>query len=396
MTAKVLILDASERSALAFIRSLGRRGIEVIAGDSSRFTTGQLSRYVKKILLYPAPEKSWNKFIKFLLRVLSKESYDMVIPVSEFTTTILSFHKKELERYTIVAAPDYDKYINTYDKALAVFHARKYDIPHPKTYVVQDPNEVKELAKNLSYPVVIKPRRKTYWYEDKAKVLKVTHRNYAYNPDDLIRKYNAILNENKELFNLGLLPIIQEYILGPTYGYEALLNHGNIKAFFMHKRLAEYPITGGASTLRESTYHSLIAEIGAYTLQTLKWHGLAMAEFKLDLRDRIPKLIEINGRPLKIKKPSEAIKRRIALVPEHRRLQGIFPSMPVFKNITALNESNTTIDATQNYPFTLPKAHNITIATEGTETIDGQSTQTINTNYGVLRIYSDGTNWFTM
>jgi len=45
--------------------------------------------------------------------------------------------------------------------------------------------------------------------------------------------------------------------------------------------------------------------------------------------------IEINGRPLKIKKPSEAIKRRIALVPEHRRLQGIFPSMPVFKNITA-------------------------------------------------------------
>ena len=39
--------------------------------------------------------------------------------------------------------------------------------------------------------------------------------------------------------------------------------------------------------------------------------------------------------------------------------------------------------------------NNITIATEATETIDGSATQTISTNYGVLRVYSDGTNWFT-
>lgn len=39
--------------------------------------------------------------------------------------------------------------------------------------------------------------------------------------------------------------------------------------------------------------------------------------------------------------------------------------------------------------------NNITIATEGAETIDGAATKTINSNYGVLRVYSDGTNWFT-
>lgn len=37
----------------------------------------------------------------------------------------------------------------------------------------------------------------------------------------------------------------------------------------------------------------------------------------------------------------------------------------------------------------------ITIATEGSETIDGNSSATINSNYGTLRIYSDGTNFFT-
>jgi len=39
-------------------------------------------------------------------------------------------------------------------------------------------------------------------------------------------------------------------------------------------------------------------------------------------------------------------------------------------------------------------ASNITIDTEGAETIDGAGSQTINTDYGYLRLYSDGSNWF--
>ena len=40
-------------------------------------------------------------------------------------------------------------------------------------------------------------------------------------------------------------------------------------------------------------------------------------------------------------------------------------------------------------------SNNITITTEGSETIDGSSTASITDNYGALSIYSDGTNWFT-
>jgi len=39
--------------------------------------------------------------------------------------------------------------------------------------------------------------------------------------------------------------------------------------------------------------------------------------------------------------------------------------------------------------------NNITIATEAAETIDGAPTATISTDYGAVRLYSDGTNWFT-
>ncbi len=39
--------------------------------------------------------------------------------------------------------------------------------------------------------------------------------------------------------------------------------------------------------------------------------------------------------------------------------------------------------------------NNITIDTEGSETIDGSATLVINTNNGRARLYSDGSNWFT-
>ena len=38
--------------------------------------------------------------------------------------------------------------------------------------------------------------------------------------------------------------------------------------------------------------------------------------------------------------------------------------------------------------------NNITIATEGTEKIDGGDTAVINSNYGVITLYSNGSNWF--
>ena len=39
--------------------------------------------------------------------------------------------------------------------------------------------------------------------------------------------------------------------------------------------------------------------------------------------------------------------------------------------------------------------NNITIATEGSETIDGGGTATISANYGATRVVSDGSNWFS-
>ena len=68
------------------------------------------------------------------------------------------------------------------------------------------------------------------------------------------------------------------------------------RAAFVYKRLREYPVSGGPSTLRESVKNDELRDIALRLLESLGWKGLAMVEFRVDRRDGRPKLMEINPR----------------------------------------------------------------------------------------------------
>jgi predicted ATP-grasp superfamily ATP-dependent carboligase len=103
------------------------------------------------------------------------------------------------------------------------------------------------------------------------------------------------VNSRQELDDLAEEEaVIQEYIPGEGYGFYALFNHGQIRAMFMHRRLREYPITGGGSTAAQSVYDEDLRQLGTRLLTELKWHGVAMVEFKKDARTGQFMLMEIN------------------------------------------------------------------------------------------------------
>jgi len=91
---------------------------------------------------------------------------------------------------------------------------------------------------------------------------------------------------------------VQEYIPGnEIYGVSALLNKDSKpRAVFVHKRIRQFPITGGPSTYRVSVSKPSLAKLGLKLLEEMKWYGVAMVEFKIDIRDGKPKLIEVNPR----------------------------------------------------------------------------------------------------
>jgi len=95
------------------------------------------------------------------------------------------------------------------------------------------------------------------------------------------------------------MPILQENIPpgGEALGVAVLMDFASKpRASFVYRRLREYPITGGPSTLRESIRHPELQQSAERLLSCLGWVGVAMVEFKEDPRDGQPKRLEINPR----------------------------------------------------------------------------------------------------
>jgi predicted ATP-grasp superfamily ATP-dependent carboligase len=198
------------------------------------------------------------------------------------TTFLISKYHSEFSSRTFLPIPSFEKlhFANRKDKILKL--AGDKGIPIPKTWYIDHITQLDDLKNSLPYPVVIKPRKS-------AGAVGVS---YPKNSDELIKQYLTIHHRFP-------YPLIQELIpsRGNGYGASFLMGeNGEVKASFVHKRLREYPVTGGASTLRESVRHDDIRDMAHTLLKALDWFGVAMVEFKMDPRDGIPKLMEINPR----------------------------------------------------------------------------------------------------
>ena len=87
---------------------------------------------------------------------------------------------------------------------------------------------------------------------------------------------------------------MQQYINGYGVGFFAIYDNGNLKEFFMHKRLRENPPTGGSSVFAESIFDKKLFIYGKRLLDKLKWHGVAMVEFKKEYKTNDLYLMEVN------------------------------------------------------------------------------------------------------
>jgi len=277
-------MDARGNIGLSIIRSLGSKDIEVVAGDSFCFTTGSLSKYCADSLIYPSPEKDMEKFQKFILNEVKKKNYDLLIPVYEYSVIPISLIKEKLENYTKVAVESFDKLDKTLDKSKTVKIVERCGVPFPRTIIVEDVNNIKTLSREIKFPVVIKPRRKVFFVGKSMKIARITRENYVWNPKKLVSTYLKIASRLTEL------PMLQEYVHGDGYGVEMLINDGEEKAIFAHRRLREYPASGGASCLRESIVDKDKFSKARKIMKALEWNGVAMIEFRDD------KFIEVNGR----------------------------------------------------------------------------------------------------
>src|SRR4030042_1650831 len=216
---------------------------------------------------------------------------------------LLGRHRSEISKYTYLLIPDLEKIEFVRDKRNLIQFAETHGLPTPKQYQSPPPPSLPhqgggEIGKvtlpldggglgggvntSIPIPAVIKPRISSGSFG-------IT---YVKKKEDLIPLYLRVHERYP-------FPLIQEWIPdgGGTFGLSALFDEAsNVKAAFVHKKLRMYPVQGGPSTLREGVRHPKIMELGLALLKSLNWVGVAMVEFKVDPRDGIPKLMEVNPR----------------------------------------------------------------------------------------------------
>lgn len=282
MRDQVFITDGHWRKSLAAVRALGKMGLAVAVGESTRIATAAFSRYCTRAIVYPSPLFTPSEFTAFLLRELSSRPYRMLIPMEDETLEQICLHRDAFSRLTHVPVVTHDKLALMRRKDQVLRMAQGLGIPIPRTWTLTDLSELDRVKDRVTYPAVIKPT-----VGSGALGVK-----YPEDPAALVREYLSV-------HRTFPFPMIQERIPrhGPGFGASFLMDErGRVKASFVHRRLREYPVSGGASTLRESVRRDDIRDMGQTLLQAVGWYGVAMVEFKLDPRDNTPKLMEVNPR----------------------------------------------------------------------------------------------------
>jgi predicted ATP-grasp superfamily ATP-dependent carboligase len=282
---RVLVLDGRQRSALAVVRSLGHRGVELHVADSEAPTLAGVSRYTHSQLRCPDPQTQPARFVTWVHETARELHVDRVLPITDMTTMLLAGARGD-GPYRMLCAP-LDAYERVTDKHRLLETARRAGLPVPETVAVNTLAEMEERCRNARYPLVLKPARSRVLIGDRIVDTGVY----------VARSLREALDYARAQSWLGVIPcLLQEYIEGHGAGIFALYSDGRPVAWFSHRRVREKPPRGGISVLSESVaVDEGLRKVAERLLSEAQWDGVAMVEFRVDAQGT-PYLMEVNGR----------------------------------------------------------------------------------------------------
>jgi predicted ATP-grasp superfamily ATP-dependent carboligase len=284
----VLVTGCDHLTPLAVIRSLGRKGVRVLAAGVHPRSIGFYSRYVSGTWVYPSHFEDKAAFVQSIKEAINRYRVKLIFPASESTLVVLDEFRRDIEKFTRLAAPSSDAIELTIDKMRTYKLARKIGIPTPKTLRVGSVSEALKGAMDIGYPLILKKRGISLYKKLETNLdLKV-----AYIPSE------EVLREMLERYSTERdFPIIQEYCGGIGICVSAVMDDGVPLCLFQYRRTRESPLTGGVSAFRESM--PLDPKLRDYTVELLRamgYKGVAMVEFKYDPAQGTFTLMEVNPR----------------------------------------------------------------------------------------------------
>jgi biotin carboxylase len=297
----LLVTNTRNAQAYGIVRALRRYARKIVAtmeGDkrlAARLSHAANSRLVDKRYYTPSPAQDWRAgriqkentareeaYIQAILGICEREQIDTIFPSFDPHVYVLSKNKERFEKIgVLIPIPDYEAVVACLDKYRTVRAAQQIGFPCPKSYLPESEDDLRMIAEKLEFPLVVKPR-----FTSGGRGTRV------------VENFSELLARTRFVREKQGIPMIQEYIPGKhNQNFQFILTRNGewscvvCDTNFYLSRIIQNLSLGGAS-LAPSSYVTDVVRL----VRSLGSWGGGSVQTKIDHRDGIPKLLEINPR----------------------------------------------------------------------------------------------------
>lgn len=282
------VVVGGDYQGLGIVRSLGRHGIPVVVVDDEP-SIAKYSRYTTRALRV-SQLRDGPTIVRTMLDVGRRLGLHgwVIYPTRDEMVGAFSRQREELEEVFRVPTPSWPTVHVAWDKRLTYELADRLGIPAPRTWYAKDASELRTLG--IGFPVVLKPAiKERFIYVAQVKALR------ADTPAELeasFRQACTVIPADEVM--------LQELIPGggeSQFSYCAFFKEGEAVVKMVVRRVRQRPVDfARSSTCVETIDIPELEEPSERFLSEIGYYGLVEIEYKLDARDGLYKLLDVNPR----------------------------------------------------------------------------------------------------
>jgi hypothetical protein len=276
---RVLLSEGSSLSARETLSALGPLGYRVDVCDPNPLCIGRFSRFVRAFHRCPSAGRDPRAYLQFVLDLLSRERYDVLLPVHE-QAFLFARYRQMLPSTTGVALADFPAFLRVQSKTAFAALLDELGLPQPRTRIAYTRADLVRLVQ--TFPCFLKAAYgtagRTVWRVDSRE---------AFGQVLPMLDQQGLPDERSGM-------AVQEAMPGVLCQAQAVFEHGRLLAVHCTRQRAEGP--GGSQSARLSVDHPPVQTHVARLGEHLHWHGPLALDYLFDEATSTPAYIEANPR----------------------------------------------------------------------------------------------------
>ncbi len=281
-----VVTDVHYRMAVALLRDLIEGGVTVIActRDDAPAPLGFSVRGVARCVTLGSAGYADELYTLCADAAREYGEKPALLPVGAATLALLSEHRARFDAVCAlcIATPAQLALLN--DKNALCALGASLGLPVPQSFAPERGEALTQFCARVPLPCVVKPtcgEKFGLHAESRYRIART-----AQELSDAAAHFSAITGE---------MPIVQAYLSGGGMGCSVLAQNGEVIYAICHRRVREYPVSGGPSSCCEAVDAPELVAAATALVKAVGFSGPAMFEFKLDSTGK-PYLLECNPR----------------------------------------------------------------------------------------------------